>query len=84
MANWLLHFEARAKGGVGLIITGGIAPNRTGWLIPAGGTLNRLGDIVHHARITRALHKHGAKILLQILPTQGRYGYHPLLSHPVQ
>lgn len=75
------YFEARAKGGVGLIITGGIAPNRTGWLIPAGGTLNRLGDIVHHARITRAVHKHGAKILLQILHS-GRYGYHPFVVAP--
>ena len=35
------YFEERAKGGVALIITGGISPNREGWLTPFGGTLNR-------------------------------------------
>lgn len=75
------YFEARAKGGVGLMITGGIAPNREGWLTPLGGTLNRLADVVHHARVTRAVHKHGAKILLQILHS-GRYGYHPFVVAP--
>ncbi|MFB6348007.1 FAD-dependent oxidoreductase [Moraxella sp. ZJ142] len=75
------YFEARAKGGVGLIVTGGIAPNRSGWLTPLGGTLNRLADVMHHARITRAVHRHGAKILLQILHS-GRYGYHPFVVAP--
>ncbi len=37
------YFGERAKGGVGLIITGGISPNRQGWLLPAGGTMNTLG-----------------------------------------
>lgn len=75
------YFETRAKGGVGLIITGGISPNREGWLTPLGGTLNRLADVVHHARVTRAVHKHGTKILLQILHS-GRYGYHPFVVAP--
>lgn len=75
------YFEARAKGGVGLIITGGISPNREGWLVPLGGTLNRLADTIHHARVTRAVHKHDAKILLQILHS-GRYGYHPFVVAP--
>ncbi|OOS23076.1 NADPH-dependent 2,4-dienoyl-CoA reductase [Moraxella porci DSM 25326] len=75
------YFEARAKGGVGLIVTGGISPNKQGWLTPLGGTLNRLADVVHHARVTRAVHKHGAKILLQILHS-GRYGYHPFVVAP--
>lgn len=75
------YFEARAKGGVGLIITGGISPNREGWLTPLGGTLNRLADTIHHARVTRAVHKHNAKILLQILHS-GRYGYHPFVVAP--
>lgn len=38
-------FAERAKGGVGLIITGGISPNRQGWLLPAGGTMNSLTDL---------------------------------------
>ncbi|USZ14196.1 NADPH-dependent 2,4-dienoyl-CoA reductase [Moraxella sp. FZFQ2102] len=75
------YFEARAKGGVGLIVTGGISPNKQGWLTPLGGTLNRLADVVHHARVTRAVHKHDAKILLQILHS-GRYGYHPFVVAP--
>ncbi len=75
------YFEARAKGGVGLIVTGGISPNKQGWLTPLGGTLNHLADVVHHARVTRAVHKHGAKILLQILHS-GRYGYHPFVVAP--
>ncbi len=75
------YFEARAKGGVGLIITGGISPNREGWLTPMGGTLNSRTDIIHHARVTRAVHKHGAKILLQLLHA-GRYGYQPLVVAP--
>ncbi|MEJ8517598.1 hypothetical protein U0X52_13040, partial [Acinetobacter baumannii] len=42
------YFEERAKGGVGLIVTGGISPNRQGWLAPAGGTMNSLFDIPQH------------------------------------
>lgn len=75
------YFEARAKGGVGLIITGGISPNKEGWLTPLAGTLNRSGDVIHHKRVTRAVQKHGAKILLQILHS-GRYGYHPFVVAP--
>ena len=58
------YFGERAKGGVGLIITGGISPNRQGWLRPAGGTMNTLGDIAPHRLVTHAVHKHGAKILM--------------------
>lgn len=75
------YFEARARGGVGLIVTGGISPNREGWLAPFGGTLNRSADVINHARITRAVHKYDAKILLQILHS-GRYGYHPFVVAP--
>lgn len=57
------YFGERAKGGVGLLITGGISPNRQGWLLPAGGTMNTLGDIAPHRLVTHAVHKHGAKIL---------------------
>lgn len=79
------YFEERAKGGVGLIITGGISPNRQGWLLPAGGTMNTLGDIAPHRLVTHAVHKHGAKILMQILHA-GRYGYQPFVvsSSPIK
>jgi len=72
------YFGERAKGGVGLIITGGISPNRQGWLLPAGGTMNNLGDVAPHRLVTHAVHKHGAKILMQILHS-GRYGYQPFV-----
>ncbi|WP_407307687.1 FAD-dependent oxidoreductase [Acinetobacter sp.] len=72
------YFGERAKGGVGLIITGGISPNRQGWLLPVGGTMNNLGDVAPHRLVTHAVHKHGAKILMQILHS-GRYGYQPFV-----
>jgi len=72
------YFGERAKGGVGLIITGGISPNRQGWLLPAGGTMNNLADVAPHRLVTHAVHKHGAKILMQILHS-GRYGYQPFV-----
>lgn len=72
------YFGERAKGGVGLIITGGISPNRQGWLLPVGGTMNTLGDVAPHRLVTHAVHKHGAKILMQILHA-GRYGYQPFV-----
>lgn len=75
------YYEARAKGGVGLIITGGFSPNREGWLTPLASTFNRQADIIHHARLTRVVHKFGSKILLQILHS-GRYGYHPFIVAP--
>ena len=71
-------YRERARGGVGLIVTGGIAPNRQGWLLPFGGTLNVAGDVLNHRRVTRAVHEEGGKILLQILHA-GRYGYQPLV-----
>ena len=71
-------YRERAAGGVGLIVTGGISPNRQGWLLPAGGTLNFLGDVVNHRRVTRAVHEEGGKILMQILHA-GRYGYQPFV-----
>ena len=71
-------YRERARGGVGLIVTGGISPNREGWLLPFGGTLNFAGDVFNHRRVTRAVHQEGGKILLQILHA-GRYGYQPLV-----
>ena len=50
-------YRERAAGGVGLIVTGGISPNRQGWLLPLGGTLNFIGDVVNHRRVTRAVQR---------------------------
>ncbi|MBC3883319.1 NADPH-dependent 2,4-dienoyl-CoA reductase [Undibacterium sp. LX40W] len=72
------YFRERARGGVGLIVTGGISPNRRGWLLPFGGTMNSLGDIFNHRKVTRAVHEEGGKIVMQILHS-GRYGYQPFI-----
>ncbi|PMS20458.1 NADPH-dependent 2,4-dienoyl-CoA reductase [Trinickia dabaoshanensis] len=72
------YYRERAKGGVGLIITGGISPNREGWLLPFGGTLNSVFDLHNHRKLTRAVHEEGGKIAMQILHA-GRYGYHPFV-----
>jgi len=79
------YFAERAKGGVGLIITGGISPNRQGWLLPFGGSMNSPTDALNHRLVTHAVHKHGGKILMQILHA-GRYGYQPFVvsSSPVK
>ncbi|GAB3407424.1 NADPH-dependent 2,4-dienoyl-CoA reductase [Massilia agilis] len=71
-------YRERARGGVGLIVTGGISPNREGWLLPLGGTMNFIGDVFNHRRVTRAVHEEGGKILLQLLHA-GRYGYQPFV-----
>ncbi|MBL8719448.1 MAG: FAD-dependent oxidoreductase [Myxococcales bacterium] len=70
------YFAERARGGVALIVTGGISPNRQGWLLPAGGTLNTKLDVQNHAKVTTAVHAEGGRIAMQILHA-GRYGYHP-------
>jgi len=79
------YFGERAKGGVGLIITGGISPNRQGWLLPFGGSMNSPTDALNHRLVTHAVHKHGGKILMQILHS-GRYGYQPFVvsSSPIK
>ncbi|OBB34736.1 NADPH-dependent 2,4-dienoyl-CoA reductase [Mycolicibacterium fortuitum] len=70
------YFAERARGGVGLIITGGYAPNRTGWLLPFASQLVSSAEARRHRRITGAVHEADGKILLQILHA-GRYAYHP-------
>ncbi|MBW0274480.1 NADPH-dependent 2,4-dienoyl-CoA reductase [Nocardia sp. MH4] len=70
------YFAERARGGVGLIITGGYAPNRTGWLAPFGGKLTTKSEAYRHRRITKAVHAEGGKIAIQILHA-GRYSYMP-------
>lgn len=71
------YFAERARGGVALIITGGYAPNRTGWLLPFGAKLTNRIEARRHRRITTAVHREGGKIALQILHA-GRYSYQPL------
>ncbi|MGA9870496.1 MAG: NADPH-dependent 2,4-dienoyl-CoA reductase [Rhodococcus sp. (in: high G+C Gram-positive bacteria)] len=70
------YFAERARGGVALIVTGGYAPNRTGWLLPFGAKLTNRIEARRHRRITDAVHREGGKIALQILHA-GRYSYQP-------
>jgi 2,4-dienoyl-CoA reductase (NADPH2) len=75
------YFAERARGGVGLIVTGGFAPNIEGWAAPFSGRLTTSAAARKHRPITDAVHAEGGKIALQILHT-GRYGYHPLAVAP--
>ena len=75
------YFAERAAGGVGLIVTGGFAPNMMGWLAPFGGKLSWPWEARKHRQVTAAVHGHGAKICLQLLHA-GRYAYHPLQVAP--
>ncbi|MCX5042844.1 NADPH-dependent 2,4-dienoyl-CoA reductase [Aldersonia sp. NBC_00410] len=69
-------YAERARGGVGLIVTGGYAPNRAGWLLPFGAKLTNRTEAYRHRIITDAVHAEGGKIALQILHA-GRYSYMP-------
>ncbi len=75
------YFAERARGGVGLMVTGGIPPNIQGWLTPFGSKLSTRSEARRHQVVTRAVHDEGGKICLQILHA-GRYGYHPLAVAP--
>ena len=75
------YFRERAEGQVGLIVTGGFAPNIAGWAKPFAGRLTTSGAARRHRVVTDAVHQAGGKIALQILHT-GRYGYHPLAVAP--
>ena len=70
------YYAERAKGGVGLIVTGGISPNIQGWTAPFSARMSTKKHAKHHQKITEAVHKEGGKICMQILHS-GRYGYHP-------
>ncbi len=76
-----VYFAARAKGGVGLIVTGGVAPNRAGWIAPFSIRLARSSQVKNHRLVTDSVHENGGKICMQILHS-GRYGYHPLCVAP--
>lgn len=74
-------FAERAKGNVGLIVTGGIAPNRAGRVSPLAAKLTTLSEVTAHQEVTRAVHENDGKIAMQILHS-GRYGYHPFNVAP--
>ena len=81
LSRMAAYFRERAEGDVGLIVTGGFAPNIAGWAKPFAGTLATSGAAKRHRVVTEAVHAAGGKIALQILHT-GRYAYHPLAVAP--
>ncbi len=74
-------YAERARHGVALIVSGGIAPDPTGVGMAGGAMLNDVSQLPHHRTITDAVHQEGGKIALQILHT-GRYSYQPDLVAP--
>lgn len=74
-------YAERARGEVGLIVTGGIAPNERGRPMKGGAMLVNEEEAEHHRTVTRAVHEEGGKIAMQILHF-GRYAYHPDLVAP--
>ncbi|MBA5688893.1 NADPH-dependent 2,4-dienoyl-CoA reductase [Rugamonas apoptosis] len=74
-------YAERARGGVGLIVTGGISPNEEGIPFMVGGKLNTEEEASHHRVITDAVHAENGKIAMQILHF-GRYAKHPHLVAP--
>ena len=75
-AKLAAFYQARAKGGVGLIVTGGVSPNFRGRIEPFGSELSHFWQVNKHKQVTEAVHKYPTKICLQLLHT-GRYAYHP-------
>jgi len=75
------YYAERAAGEVGLIVTGGVAPNRSGWVAPFSAKLSNKQEAAQHRIVTEAVHREGGKIAMQILHA-GRYGYHPLAVAP--
>ena len=75
------YFAERAEGGVGLMVTGGFAPNIVGWLKPFAGRLSLPWHVGRHRQVASAVHAHDGKICMQLLHA-GRYAYHPLSVAP--
>ena len=69
-------YAERARGGVGLIVTGGLSPDDRGLVFAGGAKLTTPEEADHHRLITEAVHREGGKIAMQILHT-GRYSYQP-------
>jgi 2,4-dienoyl-CoA reductase (NADPH2) len=75
------YFAERARGGVGLMVTGGIAPNLRGSLAPFASKLSWRWEVSRHRKVTSAVHAEGGRICMQILHA-GRYAYHPFSVAP--
>lgn len=75
------YFGERARGGVGLIVTGGFSPNIAGRASPFAAQLSSRSKARKHRLVTDAVHREGGKICMQILHT-GRYAYHPFAMAP--
>lgn len=71
-------YAERARGGVGLIVTGGISPNLSGRVSPFASQLSFFWQVGKHKAVTKRVHQEGGKIAMQILHS-GRYGYHPFI-----
>ena len=80
-ARLAAFYAERAAGGVGLIVTGGIAPNDRGRPMPGGARLTTEAQAEKHKPVTTAVHQAGGKIAMQILHF-GRYAYHGDLVAP--
>ncbi len=74
-------YAARAKGGVGLIVTGGISPNAAGVVFHGAAQMDDPAEVPHHRIVTDAVHEAGGKICMQILHA-GRYAMTPALVAP--
>ena len=74
-------YAERARGGVGLIVTGGIAPNDCARPMPGGAKMTTIVEAEKHKIVTKAVHDAGGKICMQILHF-GRYAYHSELVAP--
>lgn len=70
------YYAERARGGVGLIVTGGISPNQQGLTFSGAAALDKANKVAQHRLVTDAVHQAGSKICMQILHT-GRYAYSP-------
>ncbi|CAM9543378.1 unnamed protein product [Phaeothamnion confervicola] len=81
LSKMAAFFAERARGGVGLMVTGGIAPNRTGAVYPMASKMTNRLEARAHSEVTRAVHDNDGKICMQILHA-GRYAYHPLAAAP--
>ncbi|WP_030608536.1 FAD-dependent oxidoreductase [Streptomyces sclerotialus] len=74
-------YAERARGGVGLIVTGGVSPNEQGRTMDGGAKLTTEAEAAQHAQVTEAVHREGGKIAMQILHT-GRYAFSEDLVAP--
>lgn len=76
MARMAAFYRRRARGGVGMMVTGGIAPNIRGSALPNAAKMSNAKEMHKHCQITEAVHEYDSRILMQILHS-GRYAYHP-------